>query len=35
VIADLQRSRDMRWFWCILFSLDMMQVAPITDQTGG
>jgi hypothetical protein len=27
VILVLQRSRDIVWFWCIHFSLDMTQFA--------
>ncbi len=30
VILVLQRSRDVAWFWCIHFSLDMMQFASVS-----
>jgi hypothetical protein len=30
VILLLQRSRDIVWFWCIHFSLDMTQFARVS-----
>jgi hypothetical protein len=30
VILVLQRSRDVAWFWCIHFCLDMMQFASVS-----
>jgi hypothetical protein len=34
-ISVLQHSRDVLWFWCIHFSLDMMQFGRITGLAGG
>jgi hypothetical protein len=30
VILVLQRSRDIVWFWCVHFCLDMTQLAGIS-----
>jgi hypothetical protein len=30
VILVLQRSRDVAWFWCIHFCLDMTQFAGVS-----
>ena len=35
VILVLQRSRDVVWFWCVHFCLDMTQFAAISGVQGG